>query len=274
MINKILSNFEAKRNENNESIKKLEHNNSLLVNKLTKELSEFYTKNPDVQISFLDIKNLSNAQKNSLLIKVLEVRNLNENEISFDLLRLIEISNKKSKIVEQIFKNADKKLKLRIASFCSGISTIGYQYDFIKNYLKDEYNLTFEYSNDSNNIVASNFNPDTNQFGLKISTTKNSEDFLDSIVKTIHNLILDGFKNEVIEIFERSLCQYQSYYLRIHDEDGTLVIPEIITSSRYNNNIFVGVGNNFEEQLKSCLIFITKNIYYNCDDDCDDDEDC
>jgi hypothetical protein len=272
MLDTILKEFNAKDIEKTEAIKKLQNQKRSLRNGLTKKLISFFVANTDVQIDFEKLLDLTSKQKTTIFEKVAEVRAIKDEEISDDFLSLIEREEGKSNLIISIFEKADDKLKFRIASFCSGFSILGFQYDDIEKYLFENFNLINNYSKNPNSIVSDGkFDYNTKQFALKISTDKDNHEGLDDIVSTISKLIDNGFKNQKIEIFERTLCLYNSYYLYICDEDGNKVIPEIKTgSSRYDSE-FVGKGGNFDEQLKSCLEYIVKNLYYTGGNE-DDDE--
>jgi hypothetical protein len=263
MLDTILKEFNDKDSLKTEEIKKIQNQKRSLRNNLTKKLISFFVKNIDEKIDFETLSELTSKQKTTIFEKISEVRAIKNEEISDDFLSLIEREDGKSNLIMSIFEKADDKLKFRIASFCSGISTIGFQYDDIEKYLLENFNLVHNYSKNPNSIVSDGkFDYNTKQFALKISTDKDNHEGLDDIVSTISKLIDNGFKNQNIEIFERTLCLYNCYYLYICDENGNKVTPEIKTgSSRYDSE-FVGTGDNFEKQLKSCLEYIVKKLYY------------
>lgn len=260
MFNDILSNFEYKEKEIENSINSLKLELINYKDSFIPKIKKHFVLNSFDKVSDL-IKFLGYDRFFVVFEFVLKKRILSKEEIfNKDILDFIFINNKifseknNQKLLLSSFDNLDYSNKVK---FCLNYSSGGNNsnnFYFCQEFLKNE---LFVYQNFGrfNQLYIDGFYFDQNCPALTLSFVKDSQEHIHDFAKSLTTIFNNGYPSKLIQIFEHTLSEFECYVVKV--EDGRVFIP-----IKYSDDLFSSSTGDLFTDFVNVLNFISKKLWY------------
>jgi hypothetical protein len=245
---------------------------------LAKKLSNHFISSDELLNTELLSDSLDQSQITKVIVDVIKTRGLKEEEYSENTFMYLERLSEKN--VKDVYENLEKdflgfsdSMKLKFSMFCSVSTNLSSKYKFSHDYILEKYNFQ-EYSlNKSSYVGLSGYDYEKSQALIRIAMKKDDNDGSEKIAKILTSILkLNIYKNDIIEIFESTLSEYEYIKILIEKDSDDNLYP-VVCNGRYDEHKFK--DGTLEERMIDAVKYIAKrHAYFGVEEELEDEYDC